>query len=654
MSIILDVNKRIVIAIFGLLALCLSALPASAQSSKTLVWNRLDCDITIQPNGDLRIVETNVINFTSGSFTFGYRDINQSRLTGVQNVQVTEGNSTTPLRIETTTSDAGAYRIKYYFSRAAQNETRTFNIAYTIKGATRYYDAGDQVYWACVYADRNGFSVLNSRSTIRLPNGTTASDAATYGPQATMTGQGESIVTATANEAIPSGKEFEVRVQFPHGVITGNAPAWQQAYDAQRQYDEVTKPRNDLIGLIAGALAFLLGPLGTLVLWQTRGKDPNVGLVADYITEPPTGIAPGVAGTIVDEKVDLPDILATLIDLARRGVISLQENRTDTPNDWIMRREAGANQARLAPFEQRILSALKLDEDGDPKQMSALKNKFYANIGLIENDLYQALVDQKLYPAKPPTVRNSYSTLGGLLIAAGVVTFCGSTMFTDVSSFIVCVPIAIFITGIILLIIARAMPSATRDGAEVKMKLQAFKRYLQNIEKYVDLNTAKDQFDKYLPFAIAFGLERSWIQKFSRVNTPAPDWYLPYNPYPRPYGYGRGYGGGYGPARPQYAPQPSDPAGDIRGAASSSPNLDDMNKGMTASLSSLNSGMTTMLASAASTMVSRPAPVVTTSRSGGGSWGSGSTGGWSSGGGGWSGGGGSSGGSSGGGGGGFG
>ena len=63
-------------------ALLIAPISAIAQS-KTLVWQRLDSDITVQPNGDLRIIETNVIRFTSGSFTFGYRDIKQDRLTEI-------------------------------------------------------------------------------------------------------------------------------------------------------------------------------------------------------------------------------------------------------------------------------------------------------------------------------------------------------------------------------------------------------------------------------------------------------------------------------------------------------------------------------------------------------------------------------------------
>ena len=94
-------------------ALLIAPISAIAQS-KTLVWQRLDSDITVQPNGDLRIIETNVIRFTSGSFTFGYRDIKQDRLTEISDIEVTEGvENGVPLRFETTQTDTGDFRIMH-------------------------------------------------------------------------------------------------------------------------------------------------------------------------------------------------------------------------------------------------------------------------------------------------------------------------------------------------------------------------------------------------------------------------------------------------------------------------------------------------------------------------------------------------------------
>jgi uncharacterized membrane protein YgcG len=586
------------------------------------------------PNGDLRIVETNVINFISGSFSFGYRDINTSRLTDIRDIQVTENGQ--PLEFETSQPENDIFRIKYYFSPAS-NEERTFLIAYTVVGATRYYPEGDQVYWTAVYPDRNGFAVLNSRVTVTLPQGATATKAEAYGVRASVTGVGESTVVAVAQEPIESGQSFEVRVQFPHGIISGQAPPWQAAYDQQRAYEETTKPTIDLIFLLVGLVILFGGPALAVLLWYRRGRDPNVGLVAEYLNEPPPGIPPGVAGTLSDEKADLQDVIATLVDLGRRGVLTMQETGSANrygliyDRDWMFSRGPNYGTA-LKPFESRLLDALDLTRR-DQRELSDLKYKFYSRIGGIKNALYDQLVQDGYYTRSPEQTRGAYSALGVLMVVLTIVGIVIAIVLSSFTSTALCVPVALAVTTVFFFVIAQAMPARTRKGADIKMRVEAFKRYLQNIEKYTDLKTATDLFDKYLPYAIAFGIDRTWINKFSSVDAPMPPWYIPYGPY---YGYGGGWqtaGGGGVPV--------GTGVGDIGGAAHAPVSVEGMNKSLSSGLAGMNAGLSAMFASVASTFVSVPAP----KSSGGG---------WSGGGGGWSGGGGGGGGGSGGGGGGFG
>jgi uncharacterized membrane protein len=614
----------------ALSVLILLASPALAQS-KTLQWTRLDVDIAVQPNGDLRIVETNVINFINGSFSYGYRDIDTTRLTGINDISVTEQGQ--QLEVETTWVDDNIYRIKYYFSPAS-NEERTFNIAYTIEGATRYYEEGDQVYWVAVYADRNGFAVQNSRVTVTLPDGATATQAAAYGTRANVTGANESTVVAVAQEPIESGQEFEIRVQFPHGIISGEAPPWQQEFDQQRAYEETTKPLVDLGLLLIGLVIMVGGPALATVLWYSRGRDPNVGLVAEYLTEPPN-VSPGVAGVLVDERADMQDVIATLVDLARRGVLTMQETAKTNflglsyNRDWVFSRGPNFG-APLAAHEKLLVDAMGLIRH-EQRELSDLKNKFYSKVNGIKNALYQQLVAEGHYKRSPESTRGAYSALGVLLVVLTVVAGVIALGLSELSSTALCVPAALAVTTGAFFIVAQAMPARTRQGADLKMRAEAFKRYLQNIEKYTNLKEATDQFDKYLPYAIAFGIDRSWINKFSSVDAPAPPWYIPYGP-------GYGYGGGW------TSTIPGGPAGkgvgDISDAARASGGLEGMNKSLGTGLSNINAGLAAMFTSVATTFVSTPAPQ--------------SSGGWSGGGGGWSGGGGGGGGGSGGGGGGFG
>ena len=50
--------------------------------------------------------------------------------------------------------------------------------------------------------------------------------------------------------------------------------------------------------------------------------------------------------------------------------------------------------------------------------------------------------------------------------------------------------------------------------------------------------SAKENFDKYLPYAIAFGVEKEWVRRFEGLTVSSPDWYHPPVIVPIPGGYG--------------------------------------------------------------------------------------------------------------------
>ena len=149
---------------------------------------------------------------------------------------------------------------------------------------------------------------------------------------------------------------------------------------------------------------------------------------------------------------------------------------------------------------------------------------------------------------------------------------------------------------------------------------------MQNLEKYRDVRAGQPLFDKYLPYAIAFDMEKTWIRRFSNVSTtPVPTWYFPTY-------YGGHYGRGYRPGTPIGDNLPS--AGDVLpgdiARAGGGMSLDTMAGDMSGGLESMASGLSNMLESASSTLTSQPQ-----SSSSGGSWsGGGSLGGGSIGGGG--------------------
>ena len=648
------------IAALAILLLIVLASPALAQDSRSLYWERWDTDATINTDGSVTITETQEIVFSGGPFRFGTRDIPTDRLSGISDFQITADGQ--PLAERSGGEDPGTFvvseafdevRIKWFLPEPTSDSRHVYTITYTVDDALRYYDDGDQFWWKAVGPDRS-FVVLSAQAVVHVPEPAVVMNYDNYGVRGTAEQNDDQTVTFDTQDPMSPGEEFEIRVQFTHGVVAGSASRWQavadeEAAEKERQaaYDANVRPLVDLGFLALGILMVVGGPLLVYLLWYAKGRDKPVALPTDYLAEPPDPTLPaGMAGTLVDEDADMEDIIATLVDLARRGVLTITEEK-----DGDFTYQKVGDTASLRKYEKTLVDAVFAK--GDSRQLSALKDKFYTTIPKLKKQLYEATVQEGFFTTSPDLVRNSYAGLGiALLVLAAIGGFClapvpcaphgraldfgcgtGRLSLLAFTGLALIPALGLGITAIAFIVVAHYMPRKTDKGAEASARWLAFKRYLQDIEKYSNLEESKSIFETYLAYAIAFGIDRSWINKFSRVDAPVPTWWVPYPSYgPVIITGGPGMPGSGGLGRP---------AGEMSGGGS----LSDMSRGLGGGLSTMSAGLGTMLSSAASTLTSRPQP-----SSGTGS----STRGWSGGGGGWSGGGGFGGGGGGGGGGGFG
>jgi hypothetical protein len=99
-------------------------------------------------------------------------------------------------------------------------------------------------------------------------------------------------------------------------------------------------------------------------------------------------------------------------------------------------------------------------------------------------------------------------------------------VFEDISA-IACLPFSVGFVGVLALIIGQHMPAKTRKGAEDAAKWSAFRQYLYNLDKYGSVEEAAQHFDDYLSFAIAFGIDRAWVRRFSHLQPHVLTWYYP-------------------------------------------------------------------------------------------------------------------------------
>jgi uncharacterized membrane protein YccF (DUF307 family) len=504
-----------------------------------VVYNRFDVDIAIQPNGDFRVTETQDITYPSGTFTRASRTIGLASVTDIKDVAVSEGGrnytqaqsgtaASTFTLTRTNTASNKSLKIDWFYAQAA-GQTRTFVISYTVVGGLRIYDSGDVLDWAALRDDLAA-NVTASTVTVILPQavddpsriktdsrGAAARAAVTDGRTARFT-------------AAPVGKTtgLEVKVTFPHGLVTATAPAWQGRFDANQRQDAI----GNLITVVSAAFGFLIlvgGAVGLYLLWYLRGRDRYAGLVADYLRQPPSDLSPGVAGTLIDERADLQDVLATLTDLGRKGVLKIDEQQTPSPfgfggsRDFVITRLP--HEGSLTKFERTLIETLFIG-GGDEVRLSQVKANMTNSLPRFGRELYDEVVERGYFDRSPEATRARYKGFGVTLIVLAFAAWIAlSVLFGGIAHGVTATAIPLALIGVALIFLSRVMPAKTLKGAEESAKWNAFKRYLANLEKYDNLENAKEIFERYLPYATAFGLDRSFIQKFASVSTPAPQWY---------------------------------------------------------------------------------------------------------------------------------
>ena len=609
-----------------IILLCLSA-PAGAKT-KFVYAERFDADLTLLPNGDLQVVETLQIVFQGGPFHYGYRIVPGDRLDEITDIEVWEGNQ----RYQPGNNSAeytfravwqdGDLQVYWYFPYTSDS-THTFEFRYTARGVVRRYDEGDEVWWMAVPGDHD-YDIRSSRVTIRVPEGVTL-NAREDGDGFVAESDGVSAdvavspdrrtVTAIASEALDPGDFLAVGIKFTPGIVGGGKPGWQDEHDRKAAWDEDSRPVLNLMLGALGLLTLIGGPLGVYLVWYSRGRDPHVDLVADYLPEPPDDAPPGVAGTLVDEKADLQDVIATLIDLARRGYLTMTEDTKKGFAGLVFQRDfvferTDKDWNDLRAYEATLLR--QLFGKYTSRHMLELKNKFYTALPKIRSGLYDAVVDAGYFTANPDTTRKVYSILGAVLaalvIGGGIIV---SGLLIEWVDTIWCPAVGLAIGAVALALVGQAMPRKTQKGAEATARWRAFKRYLQEIERYTDLETATELFERYLPYAIAFNLERRWVQKFARIETtPIPGWYFPV------WMGGRTSHGGAG--RQQ-----------VGGEGGARPSVQNMSDGMAGGLQNMSDGLVSMFNSVGKTFTSAPSSSGSGGFSGGGFSGGGSSGGGS-------------------------
>jgi uncharacterized membrane protein len=421
------------------------------------------------------------------------------------------------LKYESSTAH-GARDLKIYISDAVDT-TRTVEITYRVRNATRFFKDYDEFYWNVTGNDWP-VPIDHAEATVHFPEAAAGSIRA----QAFTGVYGSSERNASA-EVNGADAQFATNAALRmRGGMT---------IDVYIPKDILKEP-----GALTKFLWFLGGnpvvclPLVTLagmfVLWWHKGRDPDPGMSVAPMYEPPAGISPAEAGTLLDDAIHPRDITSTMVDLAVRGYIKIEETEEKvllfTHKDYIFHLLKPRDQwgADLAPHERVMLE--NVFAGSDDTRLSSLKNRFYTVVPVIREDIMSALKRKGIYLLDPESA-NGYSVVGAIaiLIPFAIIQYMGwANFFNSVPLLVIC----FLISAVIWWLFARVMTAKTIKGAKTRIAVLGFQEFMNRVDGERLKLMPPTTFEKYLPYAMALGVEHHWAQAFAGIVKDPPQWYV--------------------------------------------------------------------------------------------------------------------------------
>jgi uncharacterized membrane protein YgcG len=425
-------------------------------------------------------------------------------------------------------SKSGNYRDLKIYIPGAVDTTRVVNIDYSVRNGLRFFDSDNDNYaefywnvtgndWPVPIDHASAFVILpeNAAGGLRVQAFTGA-----YGSrqsEATAEVKGADVLLETTRP-LPIRGGVTIDIYIPQGVV--------------KPPSAVTK-----LGWFLSSNPIVFLPLLTLavmfVLWNAVGRDPDPGISVAPQYEPPPGLCPAEAGTLIDDTIHPRDITSTIIDLAVRGYIKIEE-KVDTflvfhHKDYLFtllkqREQWGPD---CTPHERVMLDNIFLAGTGT--RLSSLKNRFYMVIPIVREDIMSALKNKGIYTLDPESA-NGYSIVAAVAIAILVI----AVQVMGWMNLFYSIPLVIgsvLVSAVIWWLFARQMTAKTLTGARTTIAVLGFQEFMNRVDADRIKTMPPGTFEKFLPYAMALGVEHHWAQAFDGIVKDAPSWYVSPNGY---------------------------------------------------------------------------------------------------------------------------
>ena len=519
-------------AIAAAILTAVAAAPAASAQGGPERITSYHTALAIQPDGSVVVTEEIVYDF-GGSKRHGIiREVPvKSRYNGSYDRTYTltvlsVRSPDAPAQYRVTNNDASV-SIRIGDPSQVVTGQHTYRLTYRLRGVLTAYASRDELYWNAIGTQWN---VPIGRAVVRVSAPAQVIRAACYAglPGSTQRCQQSGIthgVAVFAQSGLGPHEGVTVAAAIPTGIVPVPRPVLEERWTLQQAFAATPAALG-----VSGGLLLALAITGAVIVWvKRRGRlpvRPQDTMPAE--TVPPEGLRPAQAGLLLTGMAGSREITSTIVDLAVRGYLRIEEEQRPGARDWklVWPPEVNGQFGGLLDYEQTLLGGLlknAVQEDGIPHVWLSLVAAS-APLRQVRNDLYRQAAGLGWFTARPDRVRRRWRIAGWVVLVISLLML----LVVAAGSHAGLVPIPFALAGLAMIAGARWMPVRTEQGRQLASRLLAFREYITTATVAQPRTDGQgDALYDYLPYAIVFGCTSEWAEVTAGLTGTgqAPSWY---------------------------------------------------------------------------------------------------------------------------------
>ena len=525
--------KKNILRIFLFLIISIVSFAASFNISD------LNVEAKLQKDGSMLVSEA--VTYDIDEINGVYFDIDAKGYGGITSLKVFEDEGhyennvisyreVDPVNYEVTEND-GVYRIKLYSRN--YNNVRTFKFVYTLPEAIKVYDDVAQLNRKMVGQDwQQGISTV--RVTIELPVSKDYDNSKVlvfgHGPLTGEVDKIENTVVYKLDDYYPGDfleahilmepeifSEFNVSNVIHKNMkqellemeakLADEANAEREnALKREQRLQKISNNAKPIMGGIASIWAVLMYYIHGIFKRKNKSKDD-----IKYLRDLPDDSSPALVGGVITKSVNDNEILATIVDLIRRKVLTLDTSDTKTIITL-----TGSTE-KLSAQEKTIID-IYINDFGDGKSLDLNSFGFFQKVPMKTAKKFERWSNYIISEMNRKGLVYEHMGCGAMFIFVliSIVIAFGSiiqTILTENPIFMIGMPL-----GGILFISTVAAESPSKKLAETKSKWQALKNFLSDYSQLEEAKiTSIHLWEQYFVYAVALGVSDKVVKAYRKA-----------------------------------------------------------------------------------------------------------------------------------------